>query len=76
MWSFEAILTLAILLAAVAWAGRKLYRWTRRAATRTEVTGCVAGCESQHEGCGHCPAVTLVVDREASIDPEAEGGKD
>ena len=62
MYSTELILTLAVLLGAVLWAARELYRWTRRASSRIEGAGRVCGCEAQHDGCGHCPVVTPVSD--------------
>jgi hypothetical protein len=70
MYSVELILTVVILLVAVAWAARKLYRWTRRSSSRTEVSGCVADCQTQHDACGHCPVVKLVPDRPATKDDD------
>ena len=74
MWSFEAVLTLMILLVAAAWAARRFWRWLRRG-TQTVREGCAADCASATR-CGHCPVVLPDLGPTAPDDPPGPDRKD
>ena len=57
MATFELIVTLGILLAALAWAVRKFHRWVTRSSRAVE-SGEVSCQQSGGPGCGACPLIT------------------
>ncbi len=56
MGAFDLVATVTILAVAVFWAGRRVWRSTRR----NKMTGCTTGCGVAEGGCAGCPMASAM----------------